>query len=540
MTLSGLGILLFIIGILFFSGLASYVYYLRVPVTWDRLFLGFNYRIVLAFSFFLMVIGFFPVFAVFDPPTKKGVKKIYFHLILLVSLGILILIYSFLVYTGSMAPLDPLHSWFDYLIISTFLIIFGFSPIVFSIQDKERVWDFKIIFMVLTLIGIFLILASSFIALEIIDLGFDWLLFGIIGGVILFIGILPLFVTSSYNYQNLLSKLKILWIIVALVGFILFFLSLMLYLGIIPSDSLGIDWQIVFLFGCFVFILGLALLGGNENSYGILKKIQIFWIFIFIIGIIVVITSLVLVLPNSPELAEGLSFLNLGLPWDSLYIYGMAITMVGLVFVCSVAYFETQESGDSLGGLPSGASIPDIDANAGEMVFYLELINRSNDAMIKHIKEAARKDKLRPRVYESLIKYYQDQHRTVKAQLEGYRKKSAIPASKDVESLFAAALSDTQEAPVAMQPTVAPSPPPSTPVTPPTPPPKAIPTPPPTIPSVSPSITPPPAPSPSVAPPAPDKSPLDLIADARSTSIAELRGEMLKELRRLREIFKEE
>ncbi|MHA1969586.1 MAG: hypothetical protein ACW964_17535 [Candidatus Hodarchaeales archaeon] len=36
------------------------------------------------------------------------------------------------------------------------------------------------------------------------------------------------------------------------------------------------------------------------------------------------------------------------------------------------------------------------------------------------------------------------------------------------------------------------------------------------------------------------QSPLDLIADARSTSIAELRGEMLKELRRLREIFKEE
>jgi len=52
---------------------------------------------------------------------------------------------------------------------------------------------------------------------------------------------------------------------------------------------------------------------------------------------------------------------------------------------------------------------------------------------------------------------------------------------------------------------------------------------------------------PSTPPPTPGtisekspQSPLDLIADARSTSIAELRGEMLKELRRLREIFKEE
>ncbi|MFX0204427.1 MAG: hypothetical protein ACFFDT_00450, partial [Candidatus Hodarchaeota archaeon] len=50
----------------------------------------------------------------------------------------------------------------------------------------------------------------------------------------------------------------------------------------------------------------------------------------------------------------------------------------------------------------------------------------------------------------------------------------------------------------------------------------------------------PPPPSPGVTPSQPSESPLDLIADARSTSIAELRGEMLKELRRLREIFKEE
>jgi hypothetical protein len=67
-------------------------------------------------------------------------------------------------------------------------------------------------------------------------------------------------------------------------------------------------------------------------------------------------------------------------------------------------------------------------------------------------------------------------------------------------------------------------------------PPPAAPRPPPTI--TTPSAPPTPAPA---APAAPrDSSILTKAADTQSTSISELRGEMLKELRRLRDIFKEE
>ncbi|MHA2233359.1 MAG: hypothetical protein ACXAB4_12825, partial [Candidatus Hodarchaeales archaeon] len=50
----------------------------------------------------------------------------------------------------------------------------------------------------------------------------------------------------------------------------------------------------------------------------------------------------------------------------------------------------------------------------------------------------------------------------------------------------------------------------------------------------------PPTPTPAAPAAAKDSSLLTKGADTQSTSISELRGEMLKELRRLRDIFKEE
>ncbi len=546
LTFSSLGILGMIIGILFFSGLANYVFYLEVPVTWGRFFLGFSYQIVFAFSFFLMTVGFFPLYSVFDGPTKNGVKKIYFQLILLFSLGVLLLIYSFLVYTGSMTPLDPLHQWYEYLSLSGILILFTYSAMIFSVRDRDRLWDAKLFFLPLLLIGILLILCGFITGFGIFDLGFDWVLLTGSGAIIAFLGLLPILLSGNYSYQSFIRRLKIIWIFILIIGVLIFLTSLLVYtnvLGPIAIGSVEVTWQILFNLGSFLLITAILLLCGNEDAQEGIKKLSFLWLMILIIGIVLVLISLLFLLPTSPDFAV-LSFLDLGIPWDPVYLYGIAITAFGLIVVCFIAYYETEDT-TTIGGVASGTAVPDIDANPNEMVFYLELINRSNDAMIKHIKEAARKDKLRPRVYESLIKYYQDQHRVVKARLEGYRKKSSAPVTTDVESLFAAALSDTTETPPDISPTTTPTPPPSIPTPAPSPPPTTAPTPPPTspiptTPPITPSISPPPAPATTTAPPSPDKSPLDLIADARSTSIAELRGEMLKELRRLREIFKEE
>jgi hypothetical protein len=185
------------------------------------------------------------------------------------------------------------------------------------------------------------------------------------------------------------------------------------------------------------------------------------------------------------------------------------------------------------------------------MAAYLEILSKTQENMVNQFKEAVRADKFRPRVYESIVKLYQDRNRMIKSRITRFQKVgAAISAEEDVEALFDVALGEPSEE----APSEPPLPPIAEAVTAPTPPPTP-PSPPPAPPSTTPSLPPstgvlptppstplgaPPPPSPGVTPSQPSESPLDLIADARSTSIAELRGEMLKELRRLREIFKEE
>ncbi|MFX1247328.1 MAG: hypothetical protein ACFFBQ_08080 [Promethearchaeota archaeon] len=98
LTIAGIGVLSLFIALLYFTGVASSVDTAADPIRWNRLFYGLDYRVLTAFGFFLSIVGLFPSLAVLDTRGKKSVKKLYFHVLLLVGIGFLMLIYSNLVY----------------------------------------------------------------------------------------------------------------------------------------------------------------------------------------------------------------------------------------------------------------------------------------------------------------------------------------------------------------------------------------------------------------------------------------------------------
>ncbi len=542
LTLSGIGILGMIIGYLYFSGIAST----------DRLFFGFSYEIIYAFSFFLLIIGFFPVLAAVDIDAKKSIKKIYVHLLFLLGFGFIFLIYSFLVYWDLLAPFNPSHTWFDYAIVASILIVFTLSALLFSVQNKERLWNFKILYGVLIIFGFLVLIVSTVVyggyLDSIIDEGMiTWEILLIIAGILLFIGLMPLIVNASTNFRDILYKLRIIWLIGLLPGILLLVIAGLINAGFVDSSVfLNIQWEVFYLYGSLLTVILLLFLAGAKNLHETLYKLRAIWLLSFLIGILVVLFSFIVILPTSPDISNIIGSFGLEMYYDVSYMYGIAITIFSLIFICSVVYFETEELVDSSG--ISGASdlISESETTPGEMIAYLEIIQKSNENTINHFKEALREDKFRPRVYETLIKRHQDSNRAMKTKLEKLKSKSPL-VSKDepVSSLFDVALGTKSETPTPPPSSTPTAPPKPTPKGPPMPP-KSAPSPPPTTPSVvsplptAPSMPSPPPPTPETTPEKSPQSPLDLIADARSTSIAELRGEMLKELRRLREIFKEE
>ncbi|MFX1538870.1 MAG: hypothetical protein ACFFDI_32180 [Promethearchaeota archaeon] len=553
LTLAGIGIVSMLVALLYFTGVANSIDISADPVTWSRTFFGFDYRIITIYAFFLVLIGFLPVLVTMDASAKKRVKKLYVHLLLFFGIGLLMLIYSALVYGTYLTPFDPLHKWWEYFSIAGLLIILSLMPILFSIQYHERIWNFKLLFALFILAGIILEIVSILIyaqILEMPDFGGDiFFLFGII---LLFLGMVPAFLTAGPTFRKNLYRLRIIWILGLLIGIVIVIASDLVYAEILQLPDL--DWFVILAFGGLLSFLAILPLISVEQLTEAIRKFRFIWLLTFFLGTILVIISAILLLPQSPDVEAAVGTL-LGtslfeITWDVFYMYGFLITVLSLSFICSILYFETKEETGPEGLVESVDRLPGIETTPSEMVAYLEILSKSQENMVNQFKEAVRADKFRPRVYESIVKLYQDRNRIIKTRISRFQKAgAAVSAKEDVEALFDVAIREPSKAAPPIPPIAEAIETPTPPAAPPTPP-SAPPAPPSQVPPIpastgAPPIPPPPSlgvppPSPGVTPTPPSESPLDLIADARSTSIAELRGEMLKELRRLREIFKEE
>jgi hypothetical protein len=556
LTFGGIGILVMILGFLYFSGAGGVE---------GALFYGYNFTILLAFGFYLSLIGFFPVLTSLDGGSKNTVRKFYPHLIILTVIGVILVIYSALI-PHTLAPLDPNHTWFDYYIFGALLFIFGLSPILLAVRDRERIWKFKILLLLVFLVGILLEIASLLIyfeVFEVIDIEKSmWLPFFLYGSIILFLGMIPLFVGASSSFRNIIHKLRLIWILIAVIGIVVYIIPTIALNFTLPVDVFEYMGYFEYLiFGGLITAFALLLISASDRAFDFIHKLRYFLLLILLLGTIQLILSFILVLPTSEfveiSLLESIPLMTIstfpstsgwpmfaGMTWDVLFVNGIMMTLISIIFICSILFFESEEISVDVGALMTleDDKLPGIDTTPSEMLTYLEIINKSQVDMLKYFKKAARQDKFRPRVFEALTKQYKDLNKIIQGRITDYRKKAPISA----KGLFDAALAESAAVPVKepTTPSVAEVTP--TPSVPPIVPP-SIPTAPPPIPSTAP---PPPSPSPPMpatvppstptAPTPGDQSPLDLIADARSTSIAELRGEMLKELRRLREIFKEE
>jgi hypothetical protein len=546
LTLTVIGIFTIVLGFLYYSGVASV----------DRLFLGLDYKILFAFGFYLTIMTALPSLSVMDARGKTSVKKIYPHLILLFSISLLGIIYSLLVYGGFITPIDTeVGTWFDFFLLSGVVFCVSLLPLLFGVRDRERLWNLKFLYIALTLIGLILEILSMLVYGHYIDDlidsiplvgGTSWDVLFLSGGIFLILGIFPLLISASHGFRNFLDSTRFLWLITVVIGFVLVILSLLISIEILDSNILlDTEWTVIYSFGSLLMLSTAAFLSSSRKFSGVLDKLKFIWLLTLLIGVLMVITSFSLVLSSSSEVQDLLSLANqnytfLGYSWDIMLMFGAVFSFVSIIFMTSVLYFETEEvSGDFQTSDVSTDSFLDLKTTPTEMVTYLEILSNNESNLINQFKEAVRDDKFRPRVYESLVKHYEGRIKSYKTKIGSLRKaKPGTPQADKVGALFDSVLGETPTAkPIPKTPTVeskpvglptSPPPPPSTP-------PVAPPIPTVSIPPPSPTIPEPAMPSGQTG-----DSPLDLIADARSTSIAELRGEMLKELRRLREIFKEE
>ena len=547
LTLTVIGIFSIVLGFLYYSGVASA----------DGLLLGLDYKILLAFGLYLTIMTALPSLSVMDARGKTSVKKIYPHLILLFSISILGIIYSLLVYGGFVTSIDPeLSAWFDFFAISGIVLCVSLLPLLFGVRDRDRLWNLKYLYLALIILGLVLEILSMMVyghyiddLIEAIPLvgGTSWDVLFLTGGLILILGLFPLLISASHGFRNFLDSTRLIWLIAVIIGVVLVLISLSIGIDILePSILLDTEWQVVYSFGSLLLLSAAAFLSSSRKFSGVLDKLKILWILTLFIGFLMVLMSFILILSSSTEVQEIFNLANqtytfIGYSWDIMFMYGAVFSFLALSFITSVLYFETEEvSGDFQTSDVSTDSFLDLKTTPTEMVTYLEILSKNESNLINQFKEAVRDDKFRPRVYESLVKHYEGRIKSYKTKIGSLRKAKPGTAQADkVGALFDSVLGETP----------APKPTPKAPIVESKP--LGLPTTPPPPPS-TPPVTPPPMPSASIPPPSPTvpapamptaqpgDSPLDLIADARSTSIAELRGEMLKELRRLREIFKEE
>ena len=544
LTFTTLGIMSILLGFLYFSGVASS----------NRLLLGFDYQILIAFGIYLTVITILPVLSSMDARTKMSVKKISPHLILMVCVGVLGIIYSFLVYGVYLTPIDAQHTWMDYFTISATILVIGLLPLLFAVKDKDRLWNLKFVYFGLLIIGIALEIVAVLAyghyldaLTPISDIGWD--AFFLSGSIFILLGFFPLTIGSSDDLRDFFHMTRFIWVVGIVASFALIILSLAIRIEVLPPLIPDTEWFVWFWFGFLLLTVTTGIVSSSRDLSEFFNKLRLIWYFTLLFGVILFIISLLLAASSSPEIIEIIDLPDnlAGYSWDLYFMYGAVLSFFSVIIISSIIYFETEDvSGDVSSGLTT-ESFRELKTTPSEMVTYLQILSKSEAELINQFKEAVREDKFRPRVYETLLKQYESRIRSYKSKIGSIRKEPLKTGAADkVGAIFDTALGDVPPTKVKAK-----SPPPL----PPEPTPSPVQAPPPSVPvppKTTPQATPPPMPSPSIAPPSPvstdsvltpttpSDSPLDLVADARSTSIAELRGEMLKELRRLREIFKEE
>lgn len=315
----------------------------------EKSIFGFEYQVLLAFGFYLTFLGVFLLLPTLDTKNRISLKNFETFFLLLFIHGIELLIYSVLI-SYVLPPLDSSHSWFDYYIIGVFLILFGFSPIVFRIQDFRNLQGQKIFFIILCLIGIILYILSLF--------SYDtsiWRVLFLYGIIMLYVGILPLLVSYLANFRSTLDRLLLLWILFAIIGVLIYLTPTFILNGLGPMSIFRYIRYFDFLtFGTIIILVGIIPLGLTNKYRNRNYELRYIWITLLFLGIIQVVISSLLIISTSylveipiDIIISGETHVGpmiFGMTYDVFYINGAVMTLISLVFICPILFFETIES----------------------------------------------------------------------------------------------------------------------------------------------------------------------------------------------------
>jgi hypothetical protein len=567
--------------------------------SWSSEFNNLNYTDLIYAGSILFIFG-----IAFGLPATKGTEREFvFRLsiiwIVMIILGIVFDVYAII----ELFNAGAWEEWFFLAVpFLSFGLILFFGSMKDETRDTfGKLW---LIYLSLAILGLVIGLLAMFGIWNLLGgdhfVGSArWDHYAVYGLIPMAFGLIPLayVLSAKENTKDLLGKFSVVWLLFLVISIVIYLLASLQILfdtNIISINDIGEEAGLVATlpFALFGFILLLAT--GGDKIKSLVKPFLPVWIILSLGGL--AIFALNSLLPDTFTVSTfGLGFIFL------VFGLGLVYKALSYEFVPSLPIASVR--GVASSGKQHQGSMDDANiiqkASVEEATVYLTIQKKSVENSMTQVQNAFRSGRLSQAFYNSVsssnqekISGFDDQIASLKVSSKRSTRKSIFeeelgikkaappaqqPVSQPKPSAPAPQTPPSQPSPPAGPPQVAPSagpptppsspapkaPAPAGPPTPPGMPPAGIPKPsgppsPPGLPTPSPSKAPSPPgmPTPSPAgPPAPPGAgppPLpgaqspgvapgpDVVGSARSTSIAELRGEMLKELRRLRDIFKED
>ncbi|MHA2294916.1 MAG: hypothetical protein ACXAEU_25890 [Candidatus Hodarchaeales archaeon] len=505
-------------------------------------------------------------------------------------LYVIMLLFGFILYvTGILAFFKILDGTtqtamgVDYSLFLLFSLIpsaIGSFLTVTAVREfREIIWKLRILWILFIVIGLLLTIVGYVTFMMNLEPGMkflgvlwhDYLLFA---GVPLVIGSGLFLGNLSEGAGELLWKFKYPGLLIFLMGLILFIISPITFF--ISSDPQPVDpvlsvlWNDWLVFALLPLGLGLALLvaPSSEDAVEFYSKLKFIFILLALLGAISYLLGIVAymrLLGAVQELA--------GLQWDHWIVLGFILVALGLSFMYRMIFVEDytppalSRSAFSTDLATGGGQTADsviqgkIKMSSEDQLAYFGVAKKIANYSKDQYKDSHKDGDLSDKAYRALstrmnnaIKQYDKKIKEIKKQTEVkdrkrlFEQELGIPTKKEAEPAKTRVAKPVTTSPPIKTEKISPPPLQRPKIVVPdaqtfTPPPLAQkpkiidtarrPTPPP-------AVTPAPTLPTATPPPADSGKAMDVVGTARSTSIAELRGEMLKELRRLRDIFKDE
>ncbi len=348
--------MIILIGLTYFLGIFEIDFEYSLLGTPVNSLYGITYLALYAFGFYLVLLALLLIVPTLD---RIGRKKLNYYQRFFISFGIfglILILYSLLIYFSILPALISNHSWFDYFIIGVIISFSNYSVLIFSTENFQELSIYNWIWIPLISIGT---------VLEILSLFTYWSLFQIIGvsanswgdhylfGIIfLFIGGLPLLLSYKQTDQRVSNGLGILSLILITSGIITYIAPTLALNGILfPFSIFRYNKYFDYLFfGSLLLILGVSIASNLEVTRKILKKFSLLWIFILILGFLQYIISILMEITDTHFIDLGLDFLFLknargsllfDMTWNVFLINSFITTISVLIILSSLIFRES-------------------------------------------------------------------------------------------------------------------------------------------------------------------------------------------------------